>query len=68
MNGQLLLGNVDQYPVIDVTIDGADECVGPAITIARSQGSSCTSRVDLDLNCIKGGGGCHLRKTRTSSS
>lgn len=28
----------------------------------RSQGSSCTSRVDLDLNCIKGGGGCHLRE------
>ncbi|OJT05992.1 Ribose-5-phosphate isomerase [Trametes pubescens] len=43
VNGQLLLGDVDQYPVIDVTIDGADE-------------------VDLDLNCIKGGGGCHLRE------
>lgn len=27
-----------------------------------SPGSSCTSRVDLDLNCIKGGGGCHLRE------
>ncbi|RDX49436.1 ribose 5-phosphate isomerase [Lentinus brumalis] len=39
----LLLGDVDQYPVIDVTIDGADE-------------------VDHDLNCIKGGGGCHLRE------
>jgi len=23
----LRLGDVDQYPVIDVTIDGADECV-----------------------------------------
>ncbi|KAI9057711.1 ribose 5-phosphate isomerase [Trametes sanguinea] len=43
VNAQLLLGDVDQYPVIDVTIDGADE-------------------VDHDLNCIKGGGGCHLRE------
>ncbi|KZT71164.1 ribose 5-phosphate isomerase [Daedalea quercina L-15889] len=40
---QLLLGDVDQYPVLDVTIDGADE-------------------VDETLNCIKGGGACHLRE------
>ncbi|KIY72015.1 ribose-5-phosphate isomerase [Cylindrobasidium torrendii FP15055 ss-10] len=39
----LSLGDVDQYPEIDVTIDGADE-------------------VDLELNCIKGGGACHLRE------
>lgn len=39
----LNLGDVDQFPIIDVTIDGADE-------------------VDLDLNCIKGGGACHLRE------
>ncbi|TFY73294.1 hypothetical protein EWM64_g10719, partial [Hericium alpestre] len=39
----LLLGDVDQYPTLDVTIDGADE-------------------VDRDLNCIKGGGACHLRE------
>jgi len=39
----LRLGDVDQYPAIDVTIDGADE-------------------VDEDLNCIKGGGACHLRE------
>ncbi|KAG1781360.1 ribose 5-phosphate isomerase A-domain-containing protein [Suillus placidus] len=39
----LNLGDVDQFPTIDVTIDGADE-------------------VDLDLNCIKGGGACHLRE------
>jgi len=39
----LRLGDVDQYPTIDVTIDGADE-------------------VDSDLNCIKGGGACHLRE------
>lgn len=43
VNAQLLLGDVDQYPVIDVTIDGADE-------------------VDETLNCIKGGGACHLRE------
>ncbi|TBU57268.1 ribose 5-phosphate isomerase [Dichomitus squalens] len=43
VKSQLLLGDVDQYPMIDVTIDGADE-------------------VDHDLNCIKGGGGCHLRE------
>ncbi|KAF8632658.1 hypothetical protein AX17_004791 [Amanita inopinata Kibby_2008] len=39
----LNLGDVDQYPTIDVTLDGADE-------------------VDLQLNCIKGGGACHLRE------
>ncbi|KIL64942.1 hypothetical protein M378DRAFT_186577 [Amanita muscaria Koide BX008] len=39
----LNLGDVDQYPTIDVTIDGADE-------------------VDKRLNCIKGGGACHLRE------
>ncbi|KAA1477961.1 ribose-5-phosphate isomerase [Dentipellis sp. KUC8613] len=43
VKGNLRLGDVDQYPVIDVTIDGADE-------------------VDADLNCIKGGGACHLRE------
>ncbi|KAF9451573.1 ribose-5-phosphate isomerase [Macrolepiota fuliginosa MF-IS2] len=39
----LNLGDVDEYPTIDVTIDGADE-------------------VDKNLNCIKGGGACHLRE------
>lgn len=43
VKGNLILGDVDQYPSIDVTIDGADE-------------------VDEELNCIKGGGGCHLRE------
>ncbi len=43
MKGGLILGDVDQYPNIDVTIDGADE-------------------VDANLNCIKGGGACHLRE------
>ncbi|KJA21776.1 hypothetical protein HYPSUDRAFT_41620 [Hypholoma sublateritium FD-334 SS-4] len=39
----LTLGDVDQYPTIDVTLDGADE-------------------VDHALNCVKGGGACHLRE------
>ncbi|RDB26802.1 Ribose-5-phosphate isomerase [Hypsizygus marmoreus] len=39
----LTLGDIDQYPTIDVTLDGADE-------------------VDRLLNCIKGGGACHLRE------
>ncbi|SAM83917.1 probable RKI1-D-ribose-5-phosphate ketol-isomerase [Ustilago bromivora] len=39
----LRLGDVDSFPSIDVTIDGADE-------------------VDNALNCIKGGGACHLRE------
>ncbi|KAJ7621195.1 ribose 5-phosphate isomerase A-domain-containing protein [Roridomyces roridus] len=39
----LNLGDVDEYPTIDVTLDGADE-------------------VDRELNCIKGGGACHLRE------
>ncbi|KZT06671.1 ribose 5-phosphate isomerase [Laetiporus sulphureus 93-53] len=43
VNAHLLLGDVDQYPIIDITIDGADE-------------------VDETLNCIKGGGACHLRE------
>ena len=43
VKANLRLGDVDQYPNIDVTIDGADE-------------------VDETLNCIKGGGACHLRE------
>jgi ribose 5-phosphate isomerase A len=43
VSSKLTLGDVDQYPTIDVTFDGADE-------------------VDRDLNCIKGGGACHLRE------
>ncbi|KAH8823238.1 ribose-5-phosphate isomerase [Flagelloscypha sp. PMI_526] len=39
----LLLADIDQYPTIDITLDGADE-------------------VDQNLNCIKGGGACHLRE------
>jgi len=39
----LTLGDLDQYPVVNVTIDGADE-------------------VDAALDCIKGGGACHLRE------
>ncbi|KAI0055488.1 ribose-5-phosphate isomerase [Artomyces pyxidatus] len=39
----LRLGDIEQFPELDVTIDGADE-------------------VDADLNCIKGGGACHLRE------
>ncbi|KXN82955.1 Ribose-5-phosphate isomerase, partial [Leucoagaricus sp. SymC.cos] len=39
----LNLGDIDEYPSIDVTVDGADE-------------------VDSNLNCIKGGGACHLRE------
>ncbi|CAI5732909.1 unnamed protein product [Hyaloperonospora brassicae] len=40
---RLTLTSLDESPVIDVTIDGADE-------------------VDLQLNCIKGGGGCQLQE------
>ncbi|GLB41024.1 putative ribose-5-phosphate isomerase [Lyophyllum shimeji] len=43
VNNGLNLGDVDQYPTIDVDFDGADE-------------------VDNELNCIKGGGACHLRE------
>ncbi|EIW75947.1 ribose-5-phosphate isomerase [Coniophora puteana RWD-64-598 SS2] len=43
VSNKLNLGDVDLYPTIDVTIDGADE-------------------VDNELNCIKGGGACHLRE------
>jgi len=39
----LRLGDVDEHPTIDVTLDGADE-------------------VDYQLNCVKGGGACHLRE------
>ncbi|KIM80104.1 hypothetical protein PILCRDRAFT_822618 [Piloderma croceum F 1598] len=43
VSSHLNLGDVDQYPTLDITFDGADE-------------------VDRDLNCIKGGGACHLRE------
>ena len=63
VNAQLLLGDVDQYPLIDVTIDGADECVqaprSPHLSLCVNRPDI---RVDHDLNCIKGGGGCHLRE------
>ncbi|TDH73471.1 uncharacterized protein CCR75_003088 [Bremia lactucae] len=39
----LTLTSLDENPLIDVAIDGADE-------------------VDLQLNCIKGGGGCQLQE------
>ncbi|KAJ3342569.1 hypothetical protein HDU93_001957 [Gonapodya sp. JEL0774] len=39
----LPLGDLSQYPEVDIDIDGADE-------------------VDPQLNCIKGGGGCHLQE------
>jgi len=39
----LHLAELDVFPEIDVTIDGADE-------------------IDKNLNCIKGGGACHLRE------
>ena len=31
MDANLTLGDIDQYPVIDVTIDGADEYVAVAV-------------------------------------
>lgn len=43
INAGLPLGELNQYPVIDILFDGADE-------------------VDEDLNCIKGGGGCHFQE------
>ena len=48
-------GDVDQYPTIDVTIDGTDECVSLRFSIADTSESY---RVDRELNCIKGGGAC----------
>lgn len=42
LDNGLKLGELDKNPVIDVAIDGADEC-------------------DVELNCIKGGGGCLLQ-------
>lgn len=42
----LKLGDMERFPEIDLTIDGADEC-------------------DVQLNCIKGGGGCLLQVINT---
>ncbi|TIB96646.1 ribose-5-phosphate isomerase [Wallemia mellicola] len=50
VKNNLVLGDVDQYPTIDVTIDGADEYVW------------LDYRVDNNLNAVKGGGACHLRE------
>ena len=68
VSSHLNLGDVDQFPTIDVTFDGADEWVvcscafvfedcifiGPDLIFEF--------RVDQNLNCIKGGGACHLRE------
>lgn len=45
----LTLGSLNNHNVIDVTIDGSDEC-------------------DTNLNCIKGGGGCHLQEKLVASN
>jgi ribose 5-phosphate isomerase A len=59
----LILGDVDQYPRIDVTLDGADECVGISFfSFSDLLELILKIRVDKDLNCIKGGGACHLRE------
>jgi ribose 5-phosphate isomerase A len=44
----LVLGDLEQFPVLDVAIDGADEC-------------------DIQLNCIKGGGGCQTLEKLVAS-
>lgn len=46
LDNGLTLGELDKNPVLDVAIDGADEC-------------------DIELNCIKGGGGCLLQVNLT---
>ncbi|KAJ8327402.1 hypothetical protein BDV3_000487 [Batrachochytrium dendrobatidis] len=45
----LPLGTLNQYPLIDVAFDGADE-------------------IDTSLNCIKGGGACHLQEKLVASN
>lgn len=47
LENKLVLGELETNPVLDVAIDGADEC-------------------DVNLNCIKGGGGCLLQVTKDS--
>ena len=49
---------MDQYPDLDVTIDGADEWVQGY----TGEGGGAESRVDDELNSIKGGGACQLRE------
>jgi len=55
------LGDVDQYPTIDVTLDGADEYVSQWLSVLDFINLHL-SRVDHALNCVKGGGACHLRE------
>jgi ribose 5-phosphate isomerase A len=59
----LRLGDVDEYPTIDVTLDGADEQVAYTPPPPKSTPLIFTfCRVDYQLNCVKGGGACHLRE------
>eukprot|EP00808_Paulinella_micropora_P007172 g54997.t1 len=48
-DAKLHIGSIDQFPAVDVAIDGADE-------------------IDIRLNSIKGGGGCHLFEKIVASS
>jgi ribose 5-phosphate isomerase A len=69
----LTLGDLESYPRIDVTIDGADECV-PRVGLTGDFGGqrahkadivsllALPFRVDNALNSIKGGGACQLRE------
>ena len=49
LNAGLPMSNLNQYPNLDVTIDGAYE-------------------IDINLNCIKGGGGCALKEKIVASN
>lgn len=56
------LGDVDEHPTIDVTLDGADEQVAFSCFFHKTLLTSPSCRVDHQLNCVKGGGACHLRE------
>jgi len=53
----LRLAEVDQFPQLDVTIDGADEVDDDLSASSEGRGGA-----DSLFDCIKGGGACHLRE------
>lgn len=57
----LRLGDVDAYPVIDVTIDGADEVDDELSAYLLTLYLPFPTLI-VRTDCIKGGGGCHLRE------
>lgn len=61
---KLSVGDLTEYPAIDLTIDGADDVE----VIFQSDEDKSHSPHVAAINCIKGGGGCHFQEKLVASA